>query len=63
MVWEGNHTGECGHVTSGTGSGRRGHPGGSGPVSPGAGSWKGLTLGDVDVCSQVQSQGEYHPGN
>ena len=32
MVWEGNHTGECGHVTSGTGSGRRGHPKGSEPM-------------------------------
>ena len=48
MVWEGNHTGECGHVIPGTGSGKRGHPGGSGPVTPGARSLRGLTLGYMD---------------
>ena len=63
MVWEGNNTGECGHVTPGIESGRRGHTGGSGPMTPGDGSWRGLTLGYMDVCSQVQGQGGCQPGN
>ena len=50
-------------MTSGTGSEMRGHPGGSGPATPGAGSWRGLTLGDMDVCSQVQGHGGCQPGN
>ena len=59
----GNYTGECGQVTPGTRPGRRGHPGGSGPVTPGSGSWRGLTLGNMEVCSQVQGQGGCQPGN
>ena len=32
-------------------------------MTPGAGSWRGLTLGDMDECSQVQGQGGRQPGN